>query len=288
MAGRNHHHHLHSSLARRDEPRLSHPSTASARPLPVTALEDRINARHRELHSLLLENQRLAATHLALKQDLSATQLELRQLSVAAADVKAERDAEVRRIYEKSLKMDAEVRAVSAMKSDLDQVRDDVRELAAERKELTSQLQSIQSELDLARNDSKSLPAIKGDIEALRHEIHRGRNAIEFEKKTHANNLEQKRVMDNNMIIMTREVEKLRAELANAEKRARAAIVAAANPSPVYHANNPDMGFVGVTYPPDTYSMHQIHAGIEAHPQQYAYGATLHHPYDLQQTQGPR
>lgn len=33
------------------------------------------------------------------------------------------------------------------------------------------------------------------------------------------------------MIIMTREVEKLRAELANAEKRARAAIVAAANPS---------------------------------------------------------
>ncbi|XP_058747918.1 protein FLX-like 1 [Vicia villosa] len=270
MSGRNHHHHLHSSLPRRDEPRLSHS-------LPVAALEDRINARHRELHSLLLENQRLAATHLALKQDLSATQLELRQLSVAAADVKAERDAEVRRIYEKSLKMDAEVRAVAAMKSDLDQVRSDVREFVAERKELASQLQAIQSELDSAREDSKSLPAIKGDIEALRHEIQRGRNAIEFEKKTHANNLEQKRVMDNNMIIMTREVEKLRAELANAEKRARAAIVAAANPSPVYHANNADMGFVGITYPPDTYSMHQIHAGIEGHPQ-YAYGATLHHP----------
>jgi len=33
------------------------------------------------------------------------------------------------------------------------------------------------------------------------------------------------------MIIMTREVEKLRAELANAEKRARAAMVAAAIPS---------------------------------------------------------
>jgi hypothetical protein len=55
------------------------------------------------------------------------------------------------------------------------------------------------------------------------------RSAIEFEKKTHANNLEHKRVMDNNMIIMNNEVEKLRAELANAEKRARAA--AAANPS---------------------------------------------------------
>ena len=52
-----------------------------------------------------------------------------------------------------------------------------------------------------------------------------------MEKKTHANNLEHNRVMDNNMIIMTCEVEKLRAELANAEKRARAAMVAAAIPS---------------------------------------------------------
>lgn len=59
------------------------------------------------------------------------------------------------------------------------------------------------------------------------------RNAIEFEKKTHASNLENKRAMDNNIIIMTCEVEKLRAELADAEKRARAAIAvaAAANPS---------------------------------------------------------
>lgn len=91
------------------------------------------------------------------------------------------------------------------------------------------------------------------------------------------------------MIIMTREVEKLRAELANAEKRARAA---AANPSnltfliihssilqkyklqflfnlcfliwifsdagPGYAANTPEMGFGGITYPPDSYSMHQV------------------------------
>ncbi|KAK2430398.1 protein FLC EXPRESSOR [Trifolium repens] len=284
MAGRkhHHHHHLHSSLTRRDEPRLSHSSSSS-----TSALEDRIDARHREIQSLLLDNQRLAATHLALKQDLSATQQELRQLSAAASDVKAERDAEVRRIYEKSLKMDAEVRAVAAMKSDLDQVRADVRELAAARKELASHLQSIQSDLAMARNDSKPLQAIKSDIEALRHEIQCGRSAIEFEKKTHANNLEHKRVMDNNMIIMNNEVEKLRAELANAEKRARAAMVAAANPSPGYHANNPDMGFGGITYPPDSYSMHQIQAGVEVHPQ-YAYGATLHHPYDLQQPQGPR
>lgn len=71
--------------------------------------------------------------------------------------------------------MDAEVRAVAAMKSDLDQVRADVRELAEVRKELVEHLQSVQSELALAREDLKPLPIIKGDIEALRHEIQRGR-----------------------------------------------------------------------------------------------------------------
>ena len=71
--------------------------------------------------------------------------------------------------------MDAEVRAVAAMKSDLDQVRADVRELAEVRKELVEHLQSVQSELALAREDLKPLPVIKGDIEDLRHEIQRGR-----------------------------------------------------------------------------------------------------------------
>lgn len=58
------------------------------------------------------------------------------------------------------------------------------------------------------------------------------RAAIEYEKKTHANNLEQGEAMRKNMMAMSREVEKLRDEHANAEKRARAAAAAAAaNPS---------------------------------------------------------
>lgn len=60
------------------------------------------------------------------------------------------------------------------------------------------------------------------------------RAAIENEKKTRASNLEHRQAMDRYMISMTREIEKLRAELADAEKRARAAAAAAAiaaNPS---------------------------------------------------------
>lgn len=55
------------------------------------------------------------------------------------------------------------------------------------------------------------------------------RAAIEHEKKTRVSNLEQRQAMEKNMVSMARTLEKLHAELANAEKRARAA--AAANPS---------------------------------------------------------
>jgi len=89
MAGNKHyyHHNLQYPLSRHDEPCLSHSSSSTS----TTSLEDRITTRHRENQTLLHDIQRLATTHLALKQDLYATQQELRQLSTA--DVKAERDA---------------------------------------------------------------------------------------------------------------------------------------------------------------------------------------------------
>ncbi|GMH12340.1 hypothetical protein Nepgr_014181 [Nepenthes gracilis] len=82
------------------------------------------------------------------------------------------------------------------------------------------------------------------------------RVAMEFEKKTHVANLEQGRDMVKNMISMSNEIEKLRPELANAEKRAKAA-AAAANPRYAANYANPGMGYGGVSYLVQ-YDMHQI------------------------------
>lgn len=168
MAGRKH---APSSFTRLDEARLAHSSSVAA----VRALEDRVDKRHREIQNLIADNQRLAGIHVALKHDLAATQEELRRLSATAAEVKAERDEEVREIYEKSLKVDAEVRAVAAMSAELDRVRADVKELAAAKKGLAAQLQTVDSDLETARAEAQFLPAIKADIEAMLHEIQRGR-----------------------------------------------------------------------------------------------------------------
>ena len=49
------------------------------------------------------------------------------------------------------------------------------------------------------------------------------RAAIEYEKKGYADNYEHGQALENKLVSMARELEKLRAEMANAEKRARAA-----------------------------------------------------------------
>lgn len=141
----------------------------------VTALEDCIAAQRREIQSLLVDNQRLAATHVVLKQDLSLAQRELRRLSAASGDVKAERDAQVREVYERSLKMEAEVRAINVMATELAQVRTDVQKLGAERKELEAELQLADAGVVRARADSKQAVSIKAEMELLHQEIQRGR-----------------------------------------------------------------------------------------------------------------
>ena len=84
------------------------------------------------------------------------------------------------------------------------------------------------------------------------------RAAIEYEKKGYAENYEHGQVMEKNLISMARELEKLRAEIANTDKRARAS-AAVGNPSGGYNANygNPEAGYAGNPYPA-TYGMNPV------------------------------
>lgn len=148
----------------------------SAAPHPHSSLvEERLAAQHRDIQSLLLDNQRLAATHVALKQELSAAQQEIRHLSGTAGTVKAERDAQVREVYERSLKMEAEIRLIDGLGSELAQVRADVQKLITDRKELTVKLKDVEEDLVRAQSEAQQVPVIKSEIETMHKEIQRGR-----------------------------------------------------------------------------------------------------------------
>ncbi|KAJ4977361.1 hypothetical protein NE237_002467 [Protea cynaroides] len=181
------------------------------RPLPPhpAIFEERLAAQHQEIQGLLVDNQRLAATHVTLKQELEAAHHELQPMAHFAGSMQAEKDIQLREAYEKSINMEADLRAAEAMRAEL--------------------LQRGNQDLARANSELQQVPAVKAEIEHIKQELQRARAAIEYEKKGHAENYEQGQAMEKNLIGMAREVEKLCAEIANWEKIARAA-AAVGNP----------------------------------------------------------
>ncbi|KAJ8751187.1 hypothetical protein K2173_016368 [Erythroxylum novogranatense] len=231
---------------------------------PSIVLEDRISIQHREIQTLLHDNQRLAATHVALEQELALAQQDLRQLSAVSVGVKAEKDAQVRELLEKSLKLEADGRVIDTMSAELVQVRADVKKLAMQRQELTADLQAVNTDLDKAKKEAEPIPAIMSEIESLRRENQRGRAAIEREKRTRSINLQHRQTMEKNMSLLSHEIERLHTELGGSEKRARdaAGVAVAANPvmlgsGYVMSYGNNETGCIGSLYPV-AYGVHQV------------------------------
>ncbi|GFP78694.1 protein flx-like 1 [Phtheirospermum japonicum] len=285
-----------------DEMREAHYNLSVPRPLPPhpVRLEERFAEQHDDIQTLLIDNQRLAATHVALRQELEVTQYELQQADKFAHTLHAEKDVETRDLFEKSIKLENELHGVNAMKSELMQVHMDIQELTAARQELNTRVQMMNQDLGRVTSDLKQLPKVKADIEGLKHQLERVRAAIEHEKKSFAESFDHGKVMEGNLVTMSREMEKLRGELANVEKRGHAAAAAAAvgNTGVSYNANNygnPEPvypGYPGNPYPvgygaTPSNTMHPAPAGAEGYPQ-YGPGPGAWGAYDAQRAQGPR
>ncbi|KAK6934108.1 hypothetical protein RJ641_034263 [Dillenia turbinata] len=258
-------------------------------PLPPhhpAIIEERLAAQHQEIQALLVDNQRLAATHVALKQELEVAQYELQRTAHVAGSLQAEKDMQMRELFDKSIKLEVDLRGVEAMRAELMQVRTDIKELTSTRQELNGQVQAMTQDLNRASSDLQQVPALKAEIEGMKQELQRARAAIEYEKKGYAENYEHGKVMENNLISMARELEKLRAEFANVEKRARAA-AAVGNQGYSGNYGNADAAYGGNPYPA-AYGMNPAQSGTEGYPP-YGPGPGSWGSYDMQRAaQGHR
>ncbi|PWZ15730.1 Protein FLX-like 1 [Zea mays] len=271
---------------------VGHGHGGAGGPLPpqphvVAALEERLGAEIDEAHALLAQNQRLAATHVALVQEVAAARHELGRTANALTSAHEESDLRLREVYERSLKMEAELRAVHEMRADLAQVRMDIQNLGAERQELMGQVQGLTQDLARSAEDLQKVSALKSEIQEIKHETQHLRSCIELEKKGYAESYEQGQEMQKNLISVASEVEKLRAEVANAEKRSRA-IVSAGNQGYNGSYGNPKANYAANPYN-SGYGINQATAATDSG-SQYGTGATHGSwgAYDLQRATGRR
>ncbi|XP_048498852.1 protein FLX-like 1 isoform X2 [Beta vulgaris subsp. vulgaris] len=251
-------------------------------------LEDRLGVQLQEIQGLLVDNQRVAATHVALKQELEAAHFELKRMTHYADSFHAEKDMQMKEMFDRSGKLEMDLQAADAMKGELTRVQSDIKELTVVRQELMAQVQGMNQDLGRASADIQQVPALKAEIEHMRQEVDRAKAAIEYEKKVYADSYEQGQAMQSNLLSMARELEKLRAEVANAEKRARAA-AAVGNPAAGYNGNYsaPEAGYAGNPYPAAGYGVNPTQTGMENYPQ-YGPGPGNWGAYNMQRSQGHR
>nr|GEV45001.1 hypothetical protein [Tanacetum cinerariifolium] len=253
------------------------------------------------IQTLLSDNQRLAATHVALKQELTIALQDLHHFSTAASQIKSDRDGEIREVYEKAVRMENEVRLIDEMSGELGVVKSDVGKLCLERKELNEKFEEVGRELAGLSVNKERVSAVRMEIDGLRKEVQRGRAAVDYEKKVYASNIEQGKAMEKSMISLSQEIERLKAELAEADKRANAAAAAAATnalaeadkrakaaaaaaatntPGTVYPTGfaNHDMSYGANAYAVPS-AAHQVQGGVNP---QYGSGPVPYAPYDMQ------
>lgn len=137
---------------------------------PPQVLEQKLASQHVEMQRLATENQRLAATHGALRQDVAAAQHELQMLHAHTSGMKAEREQQMRAVQEKIVKMEADLQAAEPVKMELQQARREVQSLMVSREELIAKAQHLRQEIQRVHADVQQIPALLSELEGLRQE----------------------------------------------------------------------------------------------------------------------
>lgn len=248
MAGRGH---MPRSLARHPGMGPDHFGPVMRHPLgphpldqlpPIELLERRLAGQHEELQRLAMDNQRLGATHVALREELAGTQQELQRMHAQMAAIQGEKEHQLRGLIDKTAKMEAELQSTETMKGELQQAQADAQSLMLIRQDLTGQVQQLSAELQRAHAEVQQVPALHAEMDGLRQELIRARNAFEYEKAANNEQMHQMQAMEKNLLSMAREVEKLRAQLATTDKRVHGAYGAAFNDADApFHSAGPNM-----------------------------------------------
>ncbi|XP_038711889.1 protein FLX-like 4 isoform X3 [Tripterygium wilfordii] len=186
---------------------------------PPEVLENKIASQAAEMERLARDNHRLAATQIALREDLAAAHQELERLKAHTRSIQTESDIQIRFLLDKIAKMEADIRSGEKVKKDLQQAHAEAQSLVNAREELTAQIQQVSQELQKAQVDIKILPDLHAELDSLTQEHERLRETFEYEKGSNMEQVEQLKAMEKNLIGIVREVENLRAEVLNSENR---------------------------------------------------------------------
>ncbi|KAM1059097.1 hypothetical protein ACFX11_024164 [Malus domestica] len=226
---------------------------------PPQVMEQKLAAQHVEMQRLVVENQRLAATHGSLRQELAGAQHELQILHAQIGAIKSEREQQMSSLVDSIAKMEADLKSAEPVKAELQKARAEAQSLVVSRQELITNVQQLGQDLQRTHADVQQIPALVAQLDGLRQEYQLCRDTYDYEKRLYSSHLESLQVMEKNYVTMAREVEKLRAELlnnSNVDRRTGAPYYA----TPGNNENEATGQAIGQNAFEDSYGVQQGHA----------------------------
>ncbi|KAE8665136.1 Protein FLX-like 2 [Hibiscus syriacus] len=162
---------------------------------PPEIMEQKIAEQHVEMQRLGSENQKLAATHGTLRQELAAAQHELHKLHAQIGAITSEREQQMQSLADKMAKMEAELKAAELkaaepVKVELQKAHVEAQNLVLAREELMSKVHQLNQDIQGAHVDVQQIPAMIGELESLKQEYQHCRATFDYEKKFYNDHLE--------------------------------------------------------------------------------------------------
>jgi chromosome segregation ATPase len=145
-------------------------------------LENKLAMQTAEVEKLIRENQRLATSHVVLRQDIVDTEKEMQSIRTHLGEVQTETDLQIRDLVERIRLMEADIQSGDIVRKELHQVHMEAKRLIAERQMLSLELDNANKEIQKlsASGDNKSLTELVAELDGLRKEHHSLRSVTLF------------------------------------------------------------------------------------------------------------
>ncbi|XP_066334875.1 protein FLX-like 3 [Miscanthus floridulus] len=190
------------------------PPLARTRPLSPRRLAEELSSRHAEMRRIREDNQRLADAIVSLRQTKPRLEEDLQVSSQAVPKLRADKELESRELTQRNLKLEAELRALEPLRQDALYLQSEASKLQSLRQELAAKVRGLLKELEHQKSESQKMTAMIAERDALCQELHQARANLEFEKKAKPELTAQVQAMENDLVAMAQEAEKLRADIA--------------------------------------------------------------------------
>ncbi|XP_057787791.1 protein FLX-like 4 [Salvia miltiorrhiza] len=243
----------HARMMRRDPlPSIHH----HTEPFPPELLERKLASQTVEIEQLTMDNRKLAASYMALRQDLANAKGEADKIREHMRSIQNEGDIQISILLDKIAKTDADTGVGDSIKKELQAAHAEAQSLMTAKLELSVKLKQATKELDITRETINKNTEMRSELDSLKQEYQRLRKTFEYEKCSSVEKVEEMKILEKDLIGIAEEVERLRAEVLSAEMRASGAVSYSSSymkldntyPLP-HHGNGGYTGSFGIAHP---------------------------------------